>query len=185
MRGQAAMEFTMTYGWAILVVLVAIGTMGYFGVLSPGKYLPDACIISGFQCEDAELALLARGDANDGKVALHVVLQNAMEENIKINDPTASTVFDDNEPADWCLICVPGTDCLGPNAYTFGTTIFKPGDRFELGCMSENGFAIADQRLNVRVEEFSYTKIGKPFVSTTNLEVKSTLCELTTAAPRC
>jgi uncharacterized protein (UPF0333 family) len=29
-RGQAAMEFLMTYGWAILVVLIAIGALAYF-----------------------------------------------------------------------------------------------------------------------------------------------------------
>jgi len=38
-RAQAAMEFLMTYGWAILVVLVAIGALAYVGVLSPEKFL--------------------------------------------------------------------------------------------------------------------------------------------------
>lgn len=45
-KAQAAMEFLMTYGWAILVVLVAIGALAYFGVLSPDKFLPEKCIIS-------------------------------------------------------------------------------------------------------------------------------------------
>jgi uncharacterized protein (UPF0333 family) len=40
-KGQAAMEFLMTYGWAIVVVLAAIGALAYFGVLSPQKLLPD------------------------------------------------------------------------------------------------------------------------------------------------
>jgi hypothetical protein len=40
-RGQAAMEFLMTYGWAIVVVLAAIGALAYFGVLSPQKLLPE------------------------------------------------------------------------------------------------------------------------------------------------
>ena len=40
-KGQAAMEFLMTYGWAILVVLAAIGALAYFGVLSPGNLLPE------------------------------------------------------------------------------------------------------------------------------------------------
>ncbi|MCF7865934.1 hypothetical protein K9L67_02665 [Candidatus Woesearchaeota archaeon] len=34
-KGQAAMEFLMTYGWAILVVLLAIGALAYFGLLNP------------------------------------------------------------------------------------------------------------------------------------------------------
>ncbi len=40
-KGQAAMEFLMTYGWAIVIVLAAIGALAYFGVLSPQKLLPD------------------------------------------------------------------------------------------------------------------------------------------------
>lgn len=40
-KGQAAMEFLMTYGWAILVVLAAIAALAYFGVLSPDNLLPE------------------------------------------------------------------------------------------------------------------------------------------------
>ncbi len=51
-RGQAAMEFLMTYGWAILVVLVAIGALAYFGVLNPGRFLPSSCTIGpGIGCD--------------------------------------------------------------------------------------------------------------------------------------
>ncbi len=42
-RAQAAMEFLMTYGWAILVVLIVIGALAYFGVLSPSTLLPEKC----------------------------------------------------------------------------------------------------------------------------------------------
>lgn len=45
-RGQAAMEFLMTYGWAIVVVLAAIGALAYFGVLSPSKLLPDRTVFA-------------------------------------------------------------------------------------------------------------------------------------------
>lgn len=46
-RAQAAMEFLMTYGWAILVVLAAIGALAYFGILSPDKLLPNTFTVSG------------------------------------------------------------------------------------------------------------------------------------------
>ena len=50
-KGQAAMEFLMTYGWAILVVLAAIAALAYFGVLSPEKFLPEKCILQpGIAC---------------------------------------------------------------------------------------------------------------------------------------
>ena len=51
-KSQAAMEFLMTYGWAILVVLAAIAALAYFGVLSPAKLLPEKCVIeSGITCD--------------------------------------------------------------------------------------------------------------------------------------
>jgi len=68
-KGQAAMEFLMTYGWAILVVLVAIGALAYFGVLSPGKLLPDSCIIgNGIGCSEH---MVSNADGN-----VKLVLQN-------------------------------------------------------------------------------------------------------------
>jgi hypothetical protein len=52
-KAQAAMEFLMTYGWAILVVLAAIGALAYFGVLSPDRFLPEKCTLpSGVACLD-------------------------------------------------------------------------------------------------------------------------------------
>ena len=42
-KGQAALEFLMTYGWAILVVLIVIGALAYFGVLDPKRFLPEKC----------------------------------------------------------------------------------------------------------------------------------------------
>ena len=67
-RGQAAMEFLMTYGWAILVVLAAIGALAYFGVLSPDNFLPNRCTTGGeFGCMESQVR-------DDGSVVL--VLQN-------------------------------------------------------------------------------------------------------------
>jgi hypothetical protein len=52
-KSQAALEFLMTYGWAILVVLVAVGALAYFGVLSPDKFLPSKCTLqAGIACVD-------------------------------------------------------------------------------------------------------------------------------------
>jgi hypothetical protein len=52
-KGQAAMEFLMTYGWAILVVIAAIAALAYFGVLDPARLLPERCQSSaGMDCVD-------------------------------------------------------------------------------------------------------------------------------------
>jgi hypothetical protein len=52
-RAQAALEFLTTYGWAFIVILVMIGALAYFGVLSPSKVLPPKCIVeAGIDCRD-------------------------------------------------------------------------------------------------------------------------------------
>ncbi|MCB9359484.1 YpfN family protein [Candidatus Woesearchaeota archaeon] len=52
-KSQAAMEFLMTYGWALLVVLIAIAALAYFGLLNPSRFLPEKCEIApGITCMD-------------------------------------------------------------------------------------------------------------------------------------
>jgi uncharacterized protein (UPF0333 family) len=70
-KSQAAMEFLMTYGWAILVVLVAVGALAYFGVLSPDKFLPSKCQLpAGIACTDFTL--------NSGNSQATVALRNGL-----------------------------------------------------------------------------------------------------------
>ena len=52
-KGQAAMEFMMTYGWAILAFLLIISVLAYLGFLNPNNLLPDSCgFPSDFTCVD-------------------------------------------------------------------------------------------------------------------------------------
>ena len=53
-KSQAALEFLTTYGWAFLVILIMIGTLAYFGILSPGKILPNRCNI-GMNCSSQRI----------------------------------------------------------------------------------------------------------------------------------
>ena len=72
---QAALEFLMTYGWAILVVLVAIGALAYFGVLSPDKFLPAKCTLqAGIACLDHKVD----NDGAGGLGRVQIVLQNSL-----------------------------------------------------------------------------------------------------------
>ena len=55
-KAQAALEFLTTYGWAFLVILIMIGTLAYFGILSPSGILPNRCTFGAeFQCIDYKL----------------------------------------------------------------------------------------------------------------------------------
>lgn len=77
-RGQAAMEFLMTYGWAILVVLVVIGALAYFGVLSPQKLLPDKCTLPpGMLCDDYSLSETS---------GVQMIISNGLGKTITITD---------------------------------------------------------------------------------------------------
>lgn len=92
-KGQAAMEFLMTYGWAILVVLVAIGALAYFGVLSPEKLLPEKCILatgSGLFCDKN----LVKADASTSTITMRV--KNTNVDAIQITSVAIGTACTDS-----------------------------------------------------------------------------------------
>lgn len=61
-KSQAAVEFLLTYGWAILVVLVVVGALTYFGLFNTQKYVNSYCNFGDqLSCED--YALYADGHA--------------------------------------------------------------------------------------------------------------------------
>jgi len=81
-RAQAAMEFLMTYGWAILVVLVVIGALAYFGVLNPSQLLPEKCNLPiGFNCKDFRVT--------SGQIKLDI--ENGAGRGVEINTITLTS----------------------------------------------------------------------------------------------
>lgn len=80
-RGQAAMEFLMTYGWAILAVLVMIGALAYFGVMRVD--VSERCVLTtGFGCRDYQAYQLAGESAG-----IEFVLENGRGEGVIIETP--------------------------------------------------------------------------------------------------
>lgn len=50
-KAQSAMEYLMTYGWAILIIIVVIAVLFYTGVLDPGNFTPNSCTFEpGLSC---------------------------------------------------------------------------------------------------------------------------------------
>ena len=88
-KTQAALEFLMTYGWAILVVLVAVGALSYFGVFNVDAFLPQKCALApGIACLDFK--------ANTDSVTL--VIKNSIGndivvESIALPDYNCETTF--------------------------------------------------------------------------------------------
>lgn len=85
-KGQAAMEFLMTYGWAIVVVLAAIGALAYFGVLSPNKLLPDRTTFSA-PLPSVDNAIIDFGDGNTA----YIVVPFRNNKGVAVNIPGTGT----------------------------------------------------------------------------------------------
>ncbi len=80
-KAQAAMEFLMTYGWALLIVVLAIGALVYW--LKPTSLTPENCqfnTASGLFCE--------KFDAAPGNV--RIKLSNHLSERIQITGAAIS-----------------------------------------------------------------------------------------------
>ena len=77
-KGQAAMEFLMTYGWAILAAIIAIGVLAYF-YFSPGDLGANAAVLNApFYLEawnagaDAAAGTINLGIKNNGQDTLTI-----------------------------------------------------------------------------------------------------------------
>lgn len=90
------MEFLMTYGWAILVVLAAIAALAYFGVLNPGSLMPDNAKFAG------PVSSVSRPQVDLATNSFEIAFINNEGVPIQINFPEANTT-----PAT-------GTECANP-----------------------------------------------------------------------
>ncbi len=56
-RGQSALEYLMTYGWAILAVVIIAGVLWYLGIFDPGRLAGERQCggFSAFTCQDQRM----------------------------------------------------------------------------------------------------------------------------------
>jgi hypothetical protein len=136
-RGQSAVEYMMTYGWGILVVLIAGVLLWQMGYLELGKNVtPDK---RGFsQVTPQDWSLLDNG-------TLIVVVQN--------NAGTIVNLESDDTAADM-LIGGSGTCTLISSSIAFGDK-FRPGATSQItfdDCPIDEGIRIGDYyRVNVTI----------------------------------
>ena len=104
-KGQSAMEYLMTYGWAILVIIIVIAVLFYIGVLNPRNVTPSSCTFPpGISCASYKL------HATDGEFELS--LGQATGQSIRIEAikctqnttaaPTFTNTSDNTEP--WTIL---------------------------------------------------------------------------------
>ena len=137
-KSQAAMEFLMTYGWAILIIAIALSALFYFGVFDFTALFPGTCTIpSGISCEQHSIK----------QDRVFLVLRN--DQAFDMKDITIEI--------EGCGTYTPGTDLLSMKSELYNITCddsLKQGSRFR-GTISIQ-YEMGDPGL-----EIPYDKKGK------------------------
>ncbi|MBD3163915.1 hypothetical protein GF323_01835 [Candidatus Woesearchaeota archaeon] len=150
-RAQAAMEFLMTYGWAILVVLVAIGALAYFGVLSPERFLPERCDgPAGLTCLD-KATVIAGDAATAGEAYLEIAMKNNLGYPILILDTTNATKYKATGTGDLGAPCEDGTPA---NTGEIEAETHQEGGTGTLAAVGAGGLAVPNNNF-LRVRAYS------------------------------
>ncbi len=81
-RGQSALEYLVTYGWAILAIVIVAAVLWYFGIFNPSKWSASKQCggFASFTCEDYQ--------ANTTSTS--VVLGNNVGRTITVSNATCS-----------------------------------------------------------------------------------------------
>ncbi|MFA6889188.1 MAG: hypothetical protein WC254_06860 [Candidatus Woesearchaeota archaeon] len=160
-KAQGALEFLMTYGWAFLVILIMIGALAYFGVLSPTKFLPERCTFgSQFICKDY---LIAYDDSGATPVAdITVKLQNNLGQAIYVNNTITNVTSVEGFQA--CTIAVQDGAGVDIGADTATAAAVPDGAYFVVSatdCASLGGMTQGSKyKLNVDVIYYAATSSG-------------------------
>lgn len=81
-KAQIAMEYIITYGWALLAVMVLIGGLSFFGIFEPEDALAESCYISSdILCEDYRIIV----DEANNIETLEVYVKNTHRENYYVS----------------------------------------------------------------------------------------------------
>lgn len=81
-KAQAAMEFLLTYGWAILVVVVVLVTLVQSGAINTDFLLPDECVLSAeitcvdYSIEGSQITVTLRNNFAQGITIDRIEVKN-------------------------------------------------------------------------------------------------------------
>lgn len=127
-KSQAALEFLITYGWAILSVLIVVSALAYFGIFNTSKYVNDVCQFGDqMTCEDYVLY-------SNATVAFQ--LRNNLGVPIDITNLVVKSDYG-------TIIC--------PLSGIVPNTNIQPGTLFSSGCSITSKPLSTNDKLRVRV----------------------------------
>ncbi len=124
-KGQSALEYLLTYGWALLIILIAASSLYAMGLLSPSTYQQKTCTgLTSLGYEDHYF------DGSDFKIRV------ANEAGAKIQVTNASMFSNSNSTCCWHEYTTPTNVNAGKSA-TFTITGYSgegwnEGDDYEV-----------------------------------------------------
>lgn len=143
------MEFLMTYGWAILIVVIAVAALAAFGVFNPQRFAQERCVgdATKFACTTNAISL----DPATG--AVQIGLTNGAGETVNITE--VRTTGDCGVPT-----FTPGTaGTAGQFSLTrAGSDVtsdeLRPNDNFilALSCDTQNPGGVFDETFTIEYE---------------------------------
>ena len=154
-KSQAAIEFLVTYGWAILAVMVVIGALAYFGVFNTKRYINDECLFGNqLFCEDFVI--------NSDNPKLNITLRNNYDVNIAINTFNITTKY-----ASGPQKCIP----IG-----FPPIYYSPGTQIKYSCtLTSSVLTIPlDERVDSRILVI-YSRHGSTITHNLTGKIRSTV----------
>lgn len=94
-KGQAALEFLITYSWAIVIIVGIVASLFFMGIQNPERYVTSRCLFEdSFECNDFSFTA---GDSGSGYVTIE--LENLVGFPIQIDD--IETIVDGDTNCDF------------------------------------------------------------------------------------
>jgi len=152
---QSAMEYLMTYGWAILIIAVVLAALYGLGVFNAGNFLSSQCLLpAGFACENLHMY-------SNGTLFINLMQATSTPINItaygcNTNNTVINMQTPNNPPSNQVTMQIGANYTFAVKCYS-GASVFSgtPGHGF-------NGYLILNYT-NL-VTGFPQTLIGKVFV---------------------
>jgi len=117
MKSQSAIEFLITYGWAIVIITVVIAILGAIFFALPKPTQKFSCFISpAFPCTDALISL------NSTNATLYFVIQNKVGQKVNISNVFLN-ITSTYPPKVFKGTCNP--NILYPNSYSICRIVFQ------------------------------------------------------------
>ncbi len=127
---QSAMEYLMTYGWAILIIGVVLAALYELNVFTPSNYISPICTLpAGFTCESNflygnGLILLNIGYTNIDPIAVTQIGCNSNQTTAHLYTYATPVAMNAGENTTFKVVCYQGnTTFSGPLDTVFAGSI--------------------------------------------------------------